>query len=135
MSLKSKKFKVFWIVMLTSIVTAVFIYNGFSVQEQSPNSKVTIKLKVLSESIKFDDISEIRKLIEAGANVNVINKYGATPLYVASSAGHTEVVKLLLEAGADVNKGMTDIFTPLFIASSNGHTGIVKLLKKYDTKE
>jgi ankyrin repeat protein len=49
------------------------------------------------------DITEIWKLIDAGANINVINKYGANLLFLASQEGHAEVVRLLLEARAYVN--------------------------------
>ena len=68
-----------------------------SALEQSPNSTVTIKLKVLSEDMKASDIDEIRSLIDAGADVNVINEHGTTPLCMASSYDHTEIVELLKE--------------------------------------
>ena len=87
MSLKSKKFRFSWVVLLVSIVLA-FSGNVLHAQEQSPNSTVTIKLKVISESMDASDINEIRRLIEAGADVNVINKNNSTPLCVASEHGH-----------------------------------------------
>ncbi len=103
MSLKSKKLRFIWKILFVSIVIVAFGGSIISAQEQSPNSTVTIKLKVLSGSMDASDITEIRKLIEAGADVNVINKYGATPLIMASQKGYAEVVKLLLDAKADVN--------------------------------
>lgn len=68
---------------------------------QNQDLTATARLKVISESMDADDITEIRELINSGADVNVINRLGGTPLMIASMKGHTEVVKLLLEAGAD----------------------------------
>jgi ankyrin repeat protein len=39
-------------------------------------------------------------LIEAGADVNVVNRDGETALYWTSSWGYSEIVKILKEAGA-----------------------------------
>lgn len=54
------------------------------------------------------DLETVRKLLEAGADPNAANKYGATPLINATNKGHFEVVKLLVENGADVNQ--KDVF-------------------------
>ncbi|MCP4371747.1 MAG: ankyrin repeat domain-containing protein [Deltaproteobacteria bacterium] len=103
--------------------------NDLSAKEKVYNSAATTKLKVLSGSMDESDIAEIRKLIDAGADVNVINKDKATPLYIASQEGHTEIVKMLLEAKADVNKGSMDSdLTPLLMATNGGHTEVVQLL-------
>ena len=44
----------------------------------------------------------VRRLISAGANVNVPDDDGDTPLLLAARSGSTVVVKLLIGAGADV---------------------------------
>ena len=43
----------------------------------------------------------VRALIEARADVNKADDYGATPLYVAAQFGHEAVVRVLIEAGAE----------------------------------
>ncbi len=89
---------------------------------------------ILEESAKsierlMDSFIEVRKLTEPGANVNVMNVYGTTPLFRASRDGGTVLVNLLLKAKADVNKARRkDGATPLYIASQNGHSEVVKLL-------
>jgi len=43
---------------------------------------------------------DTRALLAAGANVNAANIEGYTPLFIASSQGHADVVQLLQTAGA-----------------------------------
>ncbi|CAI8017377.1 Protein TANC2, partial [Geodia barretti] len=54
---------------------------------------------------------------------------GASPLYVASQEGHSDVVDILLEAGADVHQATTKVCdVPLGIAAEKGHTETVQRL-------
>ena len=43
----------------------------------------------------------VKKLIQAGVEVNQIDKWGKTPLHYASMYEHAEVITALLAAGAD----------------------------------
>ena len=45
----------------------------------------------------------VQALIRAGANVKAANRYGVTPLWLASVNGNAAVIEMLLEAGADAN--------------------------------
>jgi ankyrin repeat protein len=58
----------------------------------------------LYEAVIQDNLQEVRNLIDNGANVNMRNGRGKTPLYVASMSGYLQVVELLLQSGANVNK-------------------------------
>lgn len=59
------------------------------------------------------DISNVQRLILAGADVNAADNDGATALMSASIDGHHETVKLLLAADANVNASGNNPFTPL----------------------
>ncbi|GAA3212698.1 ankyrin repeat domain-containing protein [Dactylosporangium siamense] len=55
---------------------------------------------VLLESARAGRADLVTLLLEAGATVGGVGRYGATPLRVAAGAGHAGVVRLLVAAGA-----------------------------------
>ncbi|CAI8042326.1 Ankyrin repeat domain-containing protein 29, partial [Geodia barretti] len=59
---------------------------------------------------------------------SIVSNTGATPLYIASGKGHSEVVDILLRNGAGVDRALNDGTTPLYIASQNGHSEVVDIL-------
>ena len=59
----------------------------------------------------------IEKFIFAGADPNVVNTHGGTPLHYAASRGHDCCVRTLIEAGANPNAVDTSGWTPLHWAS------------------
>src|SRR5579883_1233160 len=77
------------------------------------------------------DFDTIKKLIEAGAELNYQNgRGGNTALGIASQNGHHEVVHALIEAKAEVDQQDFRGRTPLWLASQNGHLAILKELLK-----
>ena len=76
-------------------------------------------------------LGRVKDLVEQGADVNAKDKYGRTPLYVASEEGHIDVVKYFVELGADVEAKDRFGKTPLHVASRNGHIDVVKYLVEH----
>ena len=74
-------------------------------------------------------------LLDKGANPNVSDEYGYTPLLLAASEGKEELEKVLIERGADVNAKTTSGWTALLWAASMGYAEIVNLLAKKDSLE
>src|SRR3990167_7608181 len=58
----------------------------------------------IKKASKNGDILQFKRALRAGANVNVVNKSGRTPLMLASRTGHIDIAKLLIESGAQVNQ-------------------------------
>ena len=102
------------------------------------NSKIKNKVQKAREKnpemifnyVRNNNIEGVKRLIQAGADVDIQDNYGETPLFIASNKGYLEIVQILIQAGADVDKQDEFVFTPLMIASKKGHTEIVKLLIK-----
>lgn len=82
---------------------------------------------VLSGNLKL-----VTYLIELGTETNPEDDTDTTPLILASSAGHTEVVKLLLTKCDDVNHKGTQGHSALQYAASKGWLK-VNIKNKNDT--
>ncbi|MEM7333359.1 MAG: sigma-70 family RNA polymerase sigma factor [Chloroflexota bacterium] len=67
-------------------------------------------------------------LVEAGANVNVLDQGGATPLKEAVHMGQTQTATWLLENGADPNLATNNGLTPLHSAVIRNWPEMVDLL-------
>jgi ankyrin repeat protein len=76
--------------------------------------------------VNFKDGIQI--LIDRGADINLPDTNGITPLYLACQEGHKDIVKLLLDKQADINVQITYGATPLYVACDGGHRDIVKML-------
>jgi hypothetical protein len=74
----------------------------------------------------------VQGLLEAGVNVNDVNEYHQTNLYIASWYGYTSIVKILLYYGADPyiqpNGSLISGSTVLSIARVNKNNYIVDML-------
>ena len=70
-------------------------------------------------------------LLEAGADIDLENVHGQTPLLLTVKSGHLDIVNLLLQADCDINMSMASGTTALHYASQNGdyHTA-KKLLER-----
>lgn len=66
-------------------------------------------------------LEQVKEALTQGASVHITDNRGWTPLHLASSRGHIDVVQFLLEEGADL-EARTDRInrTPLHLSSMHG---------------
>ena len=90
-------------------------------------SLVNAKFSALFDAIYDDDIREVNKLIESGADVNEKGDY-ETPLILAIKRQNYDIAKFLIDNGADIESKVKAGVTPLFEAVYLKQPRIVKLL-------
>jgi len=80
-------------------------------------------------------VTNVRLLLDSGANLEARDEEGSTPLMRAASYGQTETFKLLIERGAKISvrdkRGMTPLIAAACacaIATMNGTYDILKIL-------
>jgi len=79
----------------------------------------------------YDAIKRVKELLALGADPNLGDIGGFTPLIVCASngwEGHIPMINVLLDAGVDINYKDSWGQSALFLAAYNGHHAIVKLL-------
>src|SRR5262245_3735225 len=85
-------------------------------------------MTALHWAARNDDLDLARRLIAAGADVRVENRYGVAPLSLACENGNGELVELLLKSGADPNTKLRGGETALMTAARTGRLAPVKAL-------
>ena len=96
----------------------------------SPGDEKVQSVKNIWIASKKGDKKTVMSLINKGADIDQVNKDGATPLYLASESGSIETARFLIDSKADLNKAEKKGYTPLLVASQKGNTEIVRLLIK-----
>ncbi|WP_034044982.1 ankyrin repeat domain-containing protein [Wocania ichthyoenteri] len=116
---------------------AIISFLNISAQSGEPFANVktpeeaTASLKLLSEKYKVGEENLISILIKKGADVNLRNSYGTSPLFMAVLANSTQGVRILLEASARPNiLHPKSGGTPLFYAAQKKNIEMVKALIK-----
>jgi ankyrin repeat protein len=74
-----------------------------------------------------------RRLLEAGASVNAVDRLNQTPLFLAADQGQVSTIQVLLTSkNIDVNARNRSGQTPLFLAASCGHVQAVQALLQHE---
>lgn len=53
----------------------------------------------LHEAVANNNVEICEMLIKAGAKINIVNKYGVLPLFLAAASGHMNTLRFLLKNG------------------------------------
>jgi ankyrin repeat protein len=116
-------------------VVKVLLAANADPEAQTDDGMTALKLAVVHGRVKVT-----RALIEAGANVNHVDKLGdeisgqggvETALMMAAAHGKTECAKLLLRAGAAVDAQNTDGHTALVAAAAYNKPAMARLLLRH----
>jgi ankyrin len=81
--------------------------------------------------VRVDDVDTARRLLRAGADPKLANRYGATPLSLALANGNAAMIQLLVEAGADLSAADPTGETALMQAVRVGNLESVKVLLEH----
>ena len=79
----------------------------------------------------WDDLDTAAKLVRAGADVSVQNRYGVSPLLLAGANGNAAMIELLIKAGADANVALPEGETALMRAARTGRADAVRALLRH----
>jgi uncharacterized protein len=101
---------------------------GLLAERADPNQAESDGTTPLHWAVHHDDAELVRRLLEAGAQVEVANDYGATPMSEAAVVADVAVLDALLDAGADVDSANADGQTVLMVVARGGNTAAAKLL-------
>lgn len=77
----------------------------------------------LYEAAEAGNTRKARRLIRAGADINVMTLGGCTPLMRAKISGHAGIVQALLDAGADPDVKDCHMYSAVFYMLSSSNTG------------
>jgi len=83
---------------------------------------------ILLSGAEEGNVEVVKLLLNKGANVDVKDNDGRTPLLWAAENRHEAVVRLLLDKGASVDAKDNNSRTPLLWAAENGYEAIMRLL-------
>ena len=124
--------------ILASSLTVAAAQNSTTVVN-SVNQRQDDGSTLLQWAVYNGDVTEVQRLLKAGANVSLANNYGVTAMELAAEVANTPILKLLLDAGANVDSPNPEGQTALMAVARTGNVEAAQLLldrgAKVDAKE
>ena len=94
-----------------------------------------VKTFPLHSAVSSGNLAIVKILLQNGANVNIQNRTGKSPLSLAAAGNRLDLVKLLVQNGAQIDLKDNQNQTPLDLALINSHDTIVYYLKNPNMTE
>jgi cytohesin len=115
----------------------LLLNHGVLVNEKTGNFQFSPlhKVAIVGHKATYQSCRDIGELLIAhGADVNIKDKHGNTPLHWSARLGHQDIVELLVESGAEVNALNQSNSSALFDATECHHSNIVEYLLSHGAK-
>ena len=80
------------------------------------------------DAARRGDADALRAQLDAGAEVDALDRHGQTALMLAAQRGHLAAVRVLLEAGADRDRAAKFGLTATHLAALNEHERVARAL-------
>ena len=124
------------IAKLFFIITAAALLGGCGPSKAEEERAVAAELaKRLRAAAGDNNTAEVIQLLDNGADVNMKNMSGQTPLHRAARENAAAVAKILIDNGAEVNakveKGDYVGWTPMDVAIDEKHAEMQSFLKQH----
>ncbi len=101
--------------LLCHFVFATFISTALA--QTPPSASQIAKYEGLHKAAHFNNLDQIKRLIETKADLNARDGNGRMPAHVAGFASNEEALQLLAKAGADMNLLDNDLYDVVTIAA------------------
>ena len=83
---------------------------------------------MLVAGVLTNDLDLVALLVERGADVNLSNKNGCTPLMDAAELGKNDILEYLLNNGADINAKKINGISALDLARNTENSDAIEML-------
>ena len=115
---------------MKQFAAALFLWSltGCSIAQVPPTAAEIARYTGLLAAAARGDAAEVGKLAASGANVNLRDTYGRTPLHVATFGRHRDAVAALVKANADLNALERDRYDAVTIAAVANDVATLQLL-------
>lgn len=109
-----------------NMICCLFFLQGCT-QNQEPKKEIKSMEKQLLTAVEQRETATVLSLLQQGANINVTDSQGRTPVMIATYGNDIKTAKALIKAGANVNIQDKMKNNPFLYAGAEGYLEILKL--------
>lgn len=114
--------------MKTLLLLSMFgLFASCRAKDQPSVNEATMQQVDIIELVKQNDIDNVKKALDKGADVNMQDNNKRSLLLLATINKQVAMATMLVEKGADVNLQDNIQDSPFLYAGASGQTGLVKL--------
>jgi hypothetical protein len=114
--------------MLRQLAIGMLLLAGVAHAQVAPGSGEVARYTGMLAAAAVGDAAEIKRLAAGGADLNLRDAYGRTPLHVATFRKNRDAITALVKAGADINAKENDRYDAVTIASVANDVGTLRML-------